>query len=95
MTKADKKEVNELAEIWRDFYDLGKDYVLRENRRRQRIARLCLYKYDLHRVMRFWTLKAKIDKLQNKVEELEEEVQHLEDQDPFENYEPIRDESRD
>lgn len=40
-------------------------------------------------------LEKKYNTMKREIEGLKEEVQMLEDSDPFENFEPIRDESRD
>lgn len=80
MSKQEPKEVNELLEIWNDILiPLG----------------LQPHHYSKDVIINFWHLKAKMDGYKQEIQDLTEEIQSIEDIDPFENYEPQHDESRD
>lgn len=88
MNKQEPKEVNHLYIIW---------LVNIDHRRRRfypySFIEVCTCTNEMKK--QFWHLKAKMDEYKQEIQDLTEEIQSIEDSDPFENFEPIRDESRD
>jgi len=95
MAKQEPKEVNELNLIWKEELLWNTNEGYKKARRNERLKEyhrnvFIMYRFYPKSILKFWTLKAKMDTMKQEIDHLEFELEEA-----LREYEPQHDESRD